>query len=127
MTDVLGIYAPVLAFLVVLIVVVPAVSLLRSHSTSGVALLVGILIVGALLYISGIMAGVLPALRGGVYATGEVTGDGGVATQMRVSVNGQDMEVGLRSRYVYEPGTRLDVMIDPVKRRVLLKLGPATT
>ena len=128
--DLLNVYTPLLAETgVILAIVVVLVSQLTGArgGTSSTWLLLAIIVVGVALLGGGVVLGVGGALRRGFYATGEVVGSSGMTARLRVSVRGQDSEVVLRSRASYRPGSRLDVMVDPVKGQVLLVIGAPTT
>ena len=126
LTDILRVYAPMLAYTgVIFAVVVIALSLIRGGRGGFTydVLLLAIIVVGFGFLGGGVVYAVRGGLQRGVYVTGEVVSP----TRMRVTLKGLSIEVVLRSRASYQAGNRIDVMVDPTSKLILLVLGPATT
>jgi hypothetical protein len=127
LADVLGAYAPVLVFIGADSALVMVIALLARLPAGALAGLVAVLLVGGLLLMGGIVFAVSQALENGMYATGQVISASGMTAVIRVQVRGKDADISLTSRFAgsYQPGARLELLVDPEKRKVLLVLGSA--
>lgn len=129
MSDLLMVYAPLLAWIAFDLVLLLVIGLVLTHSSGLWFVLgaVGVLAVGGVVLMVIVVSSVRRALQNGVLATADVVSVSGLTARVRVRIDGRDVEASYSSRQSYRTGERLSVMFDPEKNQVMLLLGPATT
>jgi hypothetical protein len=129
--EVVGIYAPMLAytgFILVVLIVLLLVST-RSHIGATIFVPFGLMAVSGT-FIAGILVTVAKgALEKGVLTTGEVVSGSGMTARMRTTVRGRELEAtwNVRGARSLRVGDRFNILVDPQKESVLMSLGRATT
>ena len=129
MSDLLMVYAPLLAWIAFDLVVLLVIVLFFIRSTGMPFLLgaVGVLTVGGVVLMVIVGSSVRRAMQNGVLASAEVLRVSGMTARVRVRLDGRDLEASFSSRHSYKTGERLSVMFDPEKNQVMLLVGRATT
>jgi hypothetical protein len=129
MSDLLMVYAPLMAWIVFDLVLLLVIGLVftRSSGLSFLLAAVGVLTVGGVVMMAVVVGSVRRAMRNGVLATAEVLSGSGMTARVRVRIDGRDVEASFSSRNSYRTGDRLNVMFDPDKKKVMLLVGRATT
>jgi hypothetical protein len=129
LSDLLVVYAPLLAWIAFDLVLLLAIGLLFVPGRGLPYLLgvVGVLTVGGVVMMAIVFGSVRRAMRNGILATAEVLRESGMTTWVRVRIDGRDVEASFSSRHSCKTGERLSVMFDPEKDQVMLLVGRATT
>jgi len=127
MSDLLMVYAPLLAWIASDIVLLLVIGLVytRGRGFPFIFAVVGVLTVGGVVLMLIVGSSVRRAMQNGVLATAEVLSASGQTARVRVRIDGREVQASFSSRNSYKTGERLSVMFDPEKNQVMLLLGRA--